>query len=157
MDKMLHADIVAILQAAPDLTIATIREDGYPQATTVSFVSDGLDIYFGCSRTSQKARNLAHNDRVSLTANLPYRSWNDIHGLSLAGRASPVTEGAAMERVGRVMREKYPSVADVLTVDPGEIALFKVTPEVISVLDYHKGFGHTDLVAVSAGDRVDAA
>jgi len=29
---------------------------------------------------------------------------------------------------------------------PDEIRLFRVTPTVISVLDYSKGFGHTDLV-----------
>jgi hypothetical protein len=27
-----------------------------------------------------------------------------------------------------------------------EVRLFRVTPVVISVLDYSKGFGHTDLV-----------
>jgi hypothetical protein len=30
----------------------------------------------------------------------------------------------------------------------GELMLFCVTPEVISVLDYRKGFGHTDLIKV---------
>ena len=29
---------------------------------------------------------------------------------------------------------------------PDEIGLFRVAPTVISVLDYAKGFGHTDLV-----------
>jgi hypothetical protein len=29
---------------------------------------------------------------------------------------------------------------------PDEVRIFRVTPEVISVLDYSKGFGHTDLV-----------
>jgi hypothetical protein len=29
---------------------------------------------------------------------------------------------------------------------PDEVRLFRVTPSVISVLDYSKGFGHTDLV-----------
>ena len=47
--------IVSILDAADDLTIATVREDGYPQATTVSFASDGLSIYFGTWSKSQKA------------------------------------------------------------------------------------------------------
>ncbi len=47
--------IIAILDAADDLTIATIRHDGYPQATTVSFVNDGLAIYFGTGTESQKA------------------------------------------------------------------------------------------------------
>lgn len=38
------------------MTIATIRDDGYPQATVVGFVHDGLTIYFGSDRNSQKAR-----------------------------------------------------------------------------------------------------
>lgn len=29
---------------------------------------------------------------------------------------------------------------------PGQVRLFRVVPSVISVLDYSKGFGHTDLV-----------
>jgi hypothetical protein len=29
---------------------------------------------------------------------------------------------------------------------PDDVALFRLTPTVISVLDYTKGFGHTDLV-----------
>jgi hypothetical protein len=29
---------------------------------------------------------------------------------------------------------------------PEQVALFRITPIVISVLDYGKGFGHTDLV-----------
>jgi len=29
---------------------------------------------------------------------------------------------------------------------PEDVRIFRVTPTVISVLDYSKGFGHTDLV-----------
>ena len=29
---------------------------------------------------------------------------------------------------------------------PDEVRLFRVTPSVISVLDYSKGFGHTELI-----------
>jgi hypothetical protein len=31
---------------------------------------------------------------------------------------------------------------------PEDVRIFRVTPTVISVLDYSKGFAHTDLVAV---------
>ncbi len=31
---------------------------------------------------------------------------------------------------------------------PEEISVFRIEPKVISVLDYSKGFGHTDLVTV---------
>jgi Pyridoxamine 5'-phosphate oxidase len=59
MDPALKQEIVSILDEANDLTIATVREDGYPQATTVSYVNDGRKIYFGCAAASQKAQNLA--------------------------------------------------------------------------------------------------
>ena len=36
MDPALEREIVSILNEANDLTIANVREDGYPQATTVS-------------------------------------------------------------------------------------------------------------------------
>jgi hypothetical protein len=32
---------------------------------------------------------------------------------------------------------------------PEEVRIFRVTPTVISVLDYSKGFGHTDLVSIA--------
>ena len=41
MDPALSHEIISILDDANDMTIATVREDGYPQATTVSYVNDG--------------------------------------------------------------------------------------------------------------------
>jgi pyridoxamine 5'-phosphate oxidase-like protein len=37
------------------LTFATVHEDRFPQATTVSYVNDGLTIYVGCGAETQKA------------------------------------------------------------------------------------------------------
>jgi nitroimidazol reductase NimA-like FMN-containing flavoprotein (pyridoxamine 5'-phosphate oxidase superfamily) len=87
MDSVLEQEIVSILNEANDLTIATVREDGYPQATTVSYVNDGLTIYFGCAAKSQKAQNIARCTKVSVTVNLPYANWSEIRGLSIGGRA----------------------------------------------------------------------
>jgi hypothetical protein len=36
--------IIAILNTANEMTIAIVREDGYPQATTASYVNDGLAV-----------------------------------------------------------------------------------------------------------------
>ncbi len=47
-----------ILDKALDITIATNRPDGWPQATTVSFVSAGLTLYFGTDAHSQKSANI---------------------------------------------------------------------------------------------------
>ena len=146
MDPRLKQEILSILDDATDMTIATVREDGYPQATTVSYVNDGLNIYFGCAANSQKAKNLARDSKVSLTVNLPYTSWNDIRGLSIGGRAQRVTDPQELNEASQLMFEKFPQIARYAPAELEDIVLFRVTPEVISVLDYRKGFGHSDLV-----------
>lgn len=97
MDPALKEEILSILQGASDMTIATVRDDGYPQATTVSYVNDDLAIYFGCAAKSQKAKNIARSNKISLTVNMPYTNWDDIRGLSMGGRAERVTDPREMD------------------------------------------------------------
>ena len=148
MDPALTKEIIVILDAAQDMTIATVREDGYPQATTVSYVNDGLAIYFGCTAESQKAKNIARTARVSLTVNLPYAGWNEIRGLSIGGKAEAVTDPEEIDQVGQLMFQKFPQIAPYAPTELEGAVLFRVTPEIISLLDYRKGFGHTDLVKI---------
>jgi general stress protein 26 len=150
MDPALRKEIVSILDEANDLTIATVREDGYPQATTVSYVNDSLTIYFGCAVESQKAQNLARSGKVSFTVNLPYANWSEIRGLSIGGRAERVTDPREIDQVAQLMFQKFPQIAPYAPTELEGIVLFRIIPEIISVLDYRKGFGHTDLVKVAA-------
>lgn len=139
---------LAILDAASDLTIATNREDGWPQATTVSFVHDGLKLYFGTWDKSQKARNIVRDDRVSVTVDAPYANWEQIKSISLAGRARRVTSPDEVMLIGKLMLAKFPEVQSYIPSDGSEMALFCVEPEIISILDYTRGFGHSELVDV---------
>jgi hypothetical protein len=41
--------------------------------------------------------------------------------------------------------------------DMSGMRLVRVAPEMISLLDYSKGFGHTDLIKVEAADILAAA
>lgn len=144
-----RAQIVAILDAAADLTIATNRADGYPQATVVSFVNDDDKIYFGTGAKAQKAQNIGRDDRVSVAITDPYKTWDDIRGVSIGGRARRVTDPEEVRRVGQLMFEKFPQIAKYADFGAGmDLALFRIDPEVISILDYSQGFGHTDLAAV---------
>ena len=146
MDPGLREEILSVLKDASDMTIATIRPDGYPQATTVSYVSDGLTIYFGCAAESQKAQNIAYSDKVSLTVTLPYFNWEEIRGLSIGGTAMPVTDPNEINRVSELMLRKFPQILRYALAGKKDLFLVRVTPEVVSLLDYRKGFGHTDLV-----------
>ena len=67
MDASIRTQIIQLLDEHRIMSLATLRPDGWPQATTVGYVNDGLTLYFLCGKDSQKARNLMRNDRVSLT------------------------------------------------------------------------------------------
>lgn len=150
MDDSMKRKILALLDGHRIMTIATLRPDGWPQATTVGYVNEGLTLWFLCGLESQKARNLARDDRVSITIDHDTPDIMSITGLSMAARAHRVTDRAEAQKVLRMMPLKYPdasaATAQMKMPAPEEIALFRVVPEVFSVLDYTKGFAHTDLV-----------
>lgn len=155
MKSALHDKIVTILDRCPDMTIATVRPDGAPQATVVSFVHDGLQIYFGTGREAQKAVNIEREPRVSVTVTAPYADWQHIEGVSLAGIAGEVTSAQEKALVGKLMLDRFPQLMDSLEQFQNETKLFRVRPTLVSVLDYSKGFGHTDLVAIDTDEAVE--
>jgi nitroimidazol reductase NimA-like FMN-containing flavoprotein (pyridoxamine 5'-phosphate oxidase superfamily) len=151
MDDSLRRKILQLLDGHRIMTIATLRADGWPQATTVGYVNEGMKLWFLCGLDSQKAKNLARDSRVSLTIDHDTPDLMAITGLSMAARAHRVTDGRKAEKVLRLMPLKYPdapaSTAAMKMPSPDEVALFRIEPVVISVLDYTKGFAYTDLVA----------
>ena len=150
MDDSMKQKILALLDGHRIMTIATLRPDGWPQATTVGYVNEGLVLWFLCGRESQKASNIAHDNRVSLTIDHDTPDIMAITGLSMAARAHRVVDRSEAAKVIGMLPLKYPDapphVAQMKMPEPEEVALFRVVPEIISVLDYTKGFAHTDLV-----------
>jgi nitroimidazol reductase NimA-like FMN-containing flavoprotein (pyridoxamine 5'-phosphate oxidase superfamily) len=151
MDDQIKQKVLALLEAHRIMTIATLRPDGWPQATTVGYVSQGLTLWFLCGLDSQKARNITHDNRVSITIDHDTPDLLSITGLSMAARAHRVSDRAEAEKVIGMLPLKYPdappATAQMKMPSPEDVALFRVVPEIISVLDYTQGFAHTDLVA----------
>lgn len=108
MDDGVRQKIRALLDQHRIMTIATLRPDGWPQATTVGYVNDGLTLYFLCGLDSQKAANLARDDRVSLTIDHDAPNLMAITGLSMAAHARKVEDKAEAEKVLRLLPLKYP-------------------------------------------------
>jgi nitroimidazol reductase NimA-like FMN-containing flavoprotein (pyridoxamine 5'-phosphate oxidase superfamily) len=136
MDEEIRQQILTLLDE--HRTIATLRPDGWPQAITVGYGNDGLTLYFLCGPESQKAANLARDDRVSLTIDHDTPQVMDITGLSMAARATVVVDPAEGEKALRLLMRKYPP-QDSLPLPmptPADVRIFRVTPTVIAVLDY---------------------
>jgi general stress protein 26 len=141
--------IIDIINQAHDLTLATIRPDGYPQATTVSYANDGLTIYVGVGKDSQKVHNIRHCDKVSLTINLPYTDWMHIRGLSAAALADILQDQSDIEHAMNCLSVRFPQIKQGATSDfADEIIFLRIRPQIVSLLDYEKGFGHTELVKI---------
>lgn len=134
------------------MTVATLRADGWPQATTVGYAHEGMNVYFLCGLQSQKAVNIARDNRISITIDHDESQVMKITGLSMAARAERIEDPCEAERIMALLISRYPVQGQ----SPGElppasaVAIFKVTPSIISVLDYSKGFGHAELTRNAA-------
>lgn len=148
MDDAMKQNILTLLAQHRIMTVATLRPDGWPQATTVGYANDGLTLYFLCGPDSQKAANLARDDRISLTIDHDTPQVMEIKGLSMAARAQRVTDRAEAQKAMDMLLARYSEQKDFpLPLPPADaVAIYRVAPTVISMLDYTKGFGHTDLV-----------
>jgi general stress protein 26 len=149
MEQATQQAVLSIMNKAKDLTLATVRPDGYPQATTVSYANDGLTIYIGVGNGCQKVSNIRNNNKVSLTINNDYKDWKEIKGLSMSGIAEIVDDPNTIKVAAECMLRRYPQLSDLVKTEQAKDFVFlKIQPQVISVLDYEKGFGHADLITV---------
>lgn len=125
MNDDIKRKILALLDQHRIMTVATLRPDD-----------------------SQKAKNLARDNRLALTIDHDTADLMAITGLSMAAHAQAVTDRAEAEKVLRMLPLQYPEAKPLpmKMPAPDEVRIFRITPSVISVLDYTQGFGHTDLV-----------
>jgi general stress protein 26 len=149
MDKTQEKFILNLMRRHNVMTLATVRPDGFPQATTVAYANESFDLYFSCDNSSQKAKNIRKCDKVSATIDRDTRDWNKVKGLSLGGHAQLLKGKNAREHAYQVLLKKFPEMSSFPPSEPA-MAFVRVRPTVISVLDYTQGFGHTELVKIDA-------
>lgn len=152
MKSDLQALALKILGQHRIMTVATNRSDGWPQATIVGYVHEGLLLYFFIARLSQKFTNIKKDSRASAAIGGDFADPGDIIGLSLAGKADIVTGDDEYERATDIFLSRFPEYAGWPKPNPAIAPLMKITPTVLSIIDYSKGFGHSDLVQVKEGD-----
>lgn len=150
MNPQAEAKILQILNQNRIMTIATLRSDGWPQATAVGYVNDGFKLYFLCGLDSQKSKNIARDSRVSLTINDDPAQIMEITGVSMAARAIAVLDRTEAQKVLSMLPSKYPDQKNFPgpMPEPEQVRIYRLEPVVISLLDYSKGFGHTDLFEI---------
>jgi general stress protein 26 len=147
----LKTKVLRLLDEHQFMTVATLRGDGWPQATMVGYVHDDLTLYFAVALVSQKLSNIKRDGRISIA--LGHDEPTRLRGLSIAAHAEPVTLHAEIEAVNELLRERYQGR---VAFSPRATAsvLVRAEPIVISIIDLGKGPGEPELISVSNDGEV---
>jgi nitroimidazol reductase NimA-like FMN-containing flavoprotein (pyridoxamine 5'-phosphate oxidase superfamily) len=146
---------IQILEEHRLMAISTIRADGWPQNTMVGFAHEEILIYFVISRQSQKFANIDRDNRVSLVIGRDFHDPATIRALSIAARADEVRDAKQRERAIDLLLERHPGLKRLERPTIDHSAVMRANPEIITILDYSKGFGHADLLTVGPGGLTD--
>ena len=93
-------EVSALLAESRKVQLATINQDGTPHLVTMFYVLLGGKIAFWTYRSSQKARNLARDPRVTCLVETG-EEYFDLRGVAVSGLARGVEDPAGVLEIGR--------------------------------------------------------
>jgi len=97
---MTDAEVSAMLAGSRKLQLATINRDGTPHLVTMFYVMLRGQIAFWTYRSSQKARNLARDPRVTCLVETG-KDYFELRGVQVAGRVRCVEDPVGVLEIGR--------------------------------------------------------
>ncbi len=146
MDETLKANIIDLLAHHNFMTLATIRPDGFPQATFVYYINDGLVLYFAADPASQKASNIQLNKKVSVAIADNTEHAYKLRALSLSGIAERISDPTRASGVQSSLFRAVPQAKRFAPADAKQITVYSITPTAISLIDYAAGYGRNVLI-----------
>lgn len=139
---------IDILDANRIMTIATVRPDGWPQATIVGYANEGWSLFFLIYRDSQKFANIARDNRVAITVGCEPSEIKQIKAVYAGCNAFELTDLADRSRAWKLLAERHPNLTDLAPPQTADVATMTARCRHVSILDYTKGLGHTESVSV---------
>jgi hypothetical protein len=128
------------------LTLATLAEDGRPQAAPLFYAEmDDLSLVFISERRVRHSQNVARDERVAAAIYADGQQWQSIRGVQLEGRCTALS-GAAAEAARRTYLDKYPFIMEnqLLAGMLERVTFYKITPTWLRLIDNSQGFGHKE-------------
>ena len=146
------AAILKLLDSQKLMTLAVNRADGRPQAATLGYLNDGLNLYFVTARDSEKLRNIIADPRVGVAVR-GVAGEGEAVGLSIDGRAEEVTDGDEVQRLNDLIIERSPEISPWA---PGgdSVAVVKVIPERVEAVAVIDGRSRAQTFSIGDPERV---
>ena len=140
---------IGILNANRIMTIATLRPDGWPQATIVGYANEGWSLYFLISRISQKFANIAQDNRAAITIGHEPSEVRQIKAVYAGCEISELTDLAERTHAWKLLAERHPNLTDLAPSQSEEVATMVAYCRHVSVLDYSQGLGHSETLTIA--------
>jgi len=148
----LEQPAITILNANRIMTIATVRPDGWPQATIVGYANQGLRLYFLIHRTSQKFQNITRDNRVAITVAREPGQLRDVKAVYAGCAVREVMELAERSGAWDLLAKRHPNLTDLAPPKDAEVATMAADCKHLSVLDYSQGLGHTETLTIDVDE-----
>ena len=158
----LRRDLLDYLATHNVMTIASCDRN-VPWAAAVFYASDEFDLYFFSNPKSRHGVNMAANAAVSAAIHEDYSDWRAIRGIQLEGRAERLRSLRLQARFWEVYLRKFPfvkqffpvggqaaSLGEILKTKLAGVRLYRIVPHAVYYIDNSKGFGHRDILDLSA-------
>ncbi|WP_313004538.1 pyridoxamine 5'-phosphate oxidase family protein [Brevundimonas sp.] len=146
------AAILKLLDGQRLMTLASNRSDGRPQASTLGYLNDGLNLYFVTARDSEKLCNIIADPRVGVAVR-GVAGEGEAVGVSIDGRAEEVTDGDEVQRLNDLILARSPEISPWA---PGgdAVAVVKVIPEQVEAVAVVDGRSHAQTFSIGDPERV---
>ena len=119
--RMTDEEVAGLLAACRKVQLATISPDGYPHLVTMYYALVDGKIAFWTYRTSQKARNLARDPRITCLVETG-NAYFDLRGVQIQGTVQTVTEPDAVQQIGLAVAKVMGSTATGPSAEPADRA-----------------------------------
>lgn len=139
---------ISILNAHRLMTIATVRPDGWPQATIVGYANEGWSLYFLIYRGSQKFANIMRDRRVAITVGSEPAEISSIKAVYAGCEAFELTELSERSHAWNLLAQRHPNLTDLAPPQSSDVATMVAQCRHVSMLDYTKKLGHTEPLSI---------
>ena len=158
LNDELRKTILSMYERQSEISLATVRADGWPQANVVDIWNLGLMLYFQSYAAASKVQNMERDCRVSLTLTPPFGDFGKMQALTMAAHAEKVTEKTEVGDLYHLFWERIPHMeqfaeyeGDTAYPAPG-VAIYRLRPVMGCVIDFTQGYGHWDYVQFRKDD-----
>lgn len=146
MSAVTEKRIREFLASHTTMTLATIAEDGRPQAASLFYAEMAdLSLVYISEKKVRHSQNLQRDARAAATVYADGQKWQEIQGLQIEGVCRPLTGQDARAAQGAYV-EKFSFIKSNLMI--GAVlkisTFYRLSPEWMRLTDNTRGFGHKE-------------